>query len=36
LAIAGIVLCIVGLMAGTANAAIGAYMGYFGQQQVIR
>ena len=35
-AIAGIVLCIVGLIAGVVNAAIGAYLGYTGQYPLFR
>jgi len=31
MAVAGIVLCIIGLVATTANAAIGAYLGATGQ-----
>ena len=36
LATAGIVLCILGLVASIANAAIGAYMGATGQHPLLR
>jgi energy-converting hydrogenase Eha subunit A len=35
-AIAGIVLCIVGLMAGLMNAIYGAYLGYTGQHPLFQ
>ena len=36
MAIAGIVLCIIGLVAATANAAIGAYLGATGRLHYFR
>jgi hypothetical protein len=36
IAIAGIVLCVVGLIAGVVNAAVGAYLGYTGQHPLLQ